>query len=521
MLDFSVFIVYYLGKKFNIEYEKKEFQVNKKLKKRKQKIDKRLKKRNWEGQSAPMFSGANIHYDFDGRNSGISCGGIGVIQLLAKKIGLTKAIDEQLNIFKRHLPYYESDHILNIVYNIFAGGSCLEDIDLQRNNDAFLNAAGAEIIPDPTTAGDFLRRFDEQDIIKLMDIKNEIRKKIWDQQSINFKKEAVINVDGTISPTTGECKQGMDIAYNGEWGYHPLIISLANTREPLYILNRSGNAASHADSAEWINKALELVSGSFNKIYLRGDTDFSLTKNFDTWDGRCTFVFGINAMPNLVRIADNISHWELLEKEHKYEVKTKERRRPFNVKQEVVKQRKFEKIQTVSEYVGEFSYQPGKCEKTYRVIVLKKELKVIKGTVNLFDDVRYFFYITNDLEKTPEEIIGFYRKRSDHENDIEQLKNGVKALHSPSNTFFANWAYMVIAATAWDLKAWYGLMLPYRPAGGQIIRMEFKHFLNCFINIPCIIIKTGRKICYSIIGFSHSLQFLLDFVLKLRKFKFT
>jgi len=156
----------------------------------------------------------------------------------------------------------------------------------------------------------------------------------------------------------------------------------------------------------------------------------------------------MNAMPNLVKIADNISHWEPLEKEQKYEVKTKERRRPFNVKQEIVKKRNFKKIKTESEYSGEFKYQPGKCEKTYRIIVLKKDLKVIRGTVNLFDDVRYFFYITNDWKRTPEEIIKFYRKRSDHENDIEQLKNGVKALHSPSNTFLANWAYMVIAATA-------------------------------------------------------------------------
>ncbi|QTA77924.1 Transposase family protein, DDE domain-containing [Desulfonema limicola] len=524
-VDFLIFIVYYIKQDLKATINKRGFQVNKKTKKklnkRKKKIEKRIERKNWDDQSSPMFAGSNIHYDIDGRNNGIACGGIGVIQMLAQKIGLTKEIDENLHILKRHLPYHDSDHILNIAYNILAGGTTLEDIDLQRNDDAFLNAIGAEIIPDPTTAGDFLRRFEKEDIIKLMDIKNKIRQRIWEQQSQNFKKEAVINVDGTICKTTGECKEGMDISYNGQWGYHPLVVSLANTREPLYIINRSGNVASHDDSAQWIDKALELVSGTFDKIYLRGDTDFSLTQNFDKWDKSCTFVFGIDAMPNLVKIAKNdIDHWELLEKEEKYEVKTKPRKRPKNVKQDVVKKRNFKKVITESEHVGEFSYQPVKCDKAYRIVVLKKQLKVVKGTKHLSDDIRYFFYIGNDWKKVPEQILKFYRKRADHENDIEQLKNGVKALHSPSNTFFANWAYMVIAALAWDLKSWYGLMQPYRPVGVQIIRMEFKRFVNTFINIPCIIIKTGRKICYNIIGYNTRLKLLLNFACKLRKFSF-
>lgn len=525
IVDFSIFIVYYTNNTSTITIKKGVFQMNKKTNKklnnRKNKIEKRVERKNWEDQSSPMFSGSNIHYDIDGRNSGISCGGIGVIQLLAQKIGLIKKIDANLHLLKRHLPYFESDHILNIAYNILAGGTCLDDIDLQRNDDAFLNAIGAEIIPDPTTAGDFLRRFNEQDIIDLMDIKNEVRQKIWEQQSENFKREAVINVDGTICETTGECKESMDIAYNGKWGYHPLIISLANTREPLYIVNRSGNVPSHTNSAEWIDRALELVSGTFDKVYLRGDTDFSLTEKFDKWDQVCTFVFGMDAMPNLVRIAENeIDHWQLLEKEEKYKVKTKTRKRPKNVKDEVVKKRKFKKIQTESEHVGEFSYQPGKCEKEYRIVVLKKKLKVVKGTMHLFDDVRYFFFIGNDWEKEQEEIVKFYRKRADHENDIDQLTNGVKALHAPSNTLLSNWAYMVIAALAWDLKAWYGLLMPNTPVGYQIIRMEFKQFINFFILIPCIIIKTGRKICYNIIGYNKRLKLLLNFACMLRKFSF-
>jgi len=470
-----------------------------------------------------MLRGSNIHYDIDGRHSGISCGGIGIIHQMIQRMGLPAEINSKLELLKRHLPYHESDHILNIAYNILSGGTCLEDIELRRNDEAYLNALGAQVIPDPTTAGDFLRRFDQKDIILLMDIVNDIRKHIWLKQSPKFRKEAILNVDGTISPTTGECKEGMDISYNGQWGYHPLVLSLAGTREPLYIVNRPGNVPSHTDSALWIDKGLDLVSDVFNKVFMRGDTDFSLTGNFDRWSERSIFVFGMDARENLVKIANSISEslWELFEREKKYTVKTKERKRPENVKDQVVKKRKFKKIQTESEYLAEFSYQPVKCEKTYRMIVLKKNLEVIKGEVPLFDDVRYFFYITNDEISSPREIVEFYRDRADHENDIEQLKNGARAIQAPSDNLTSNWAYMVIASLAWNLKTWYGLLIPYRPLGKAIVRMEFKRFVNTFINIPCLIVKTGRRICYRFIGYNKKLKSMLKFSEMLKNFAFT
>lgn len=429
--------------------------IFKKLAKRKKKISKRLEKRNWENQLKPMFSSANIRYDIDGRHQGIASGGIGIVHQLVRASGLAVEIDNRLELLKRHLPYHESDHILNVVYNILAGGQCLQDIELLRNNKAWLDALQAEIIPDPTTSGDFLRRFTRNDIIELMEIKNTVRKRIWQKQPANFLAEAIINVDGTINPTTGACKEGMDISYNGQWGYHPLIVSLGNTREPLYIVNRPANAPSHLDSAEWIDKTLDLVCGPFKKVRLCGDTDFSLTEHFDKWDRRCMFIFGMDARKNLVKIANNIdpSDWRELGKKPKYQVKTCTRKRPENVKAQVIKRRKFKNVHTEAEHFAELPYQPGKCQKPYRLIVLKKTLKVTKGELQLFDDIRYLFYITNDLKMSARALIQFYRGRADHENDIEQLKNGVRAIQSPCDSLVSNWAYMVIAALAWDIKA--------------------------------------------------------------------
>jgi hypothetical protein len=398
--------------------------------------------------------------------------------------------------------------VLNIAYNVIAGGTRLEDIELQRQDEAWLDAVGAEIIPDPTTAGDFLRRFSEENIIELMEAANTTRRKVWSKQPKAFFKKAILNVDGLIAETTGECKQGMDISYNGIWGYAPLIISLEQTREALYLINRSGNAPSHLDSAQWIDRSLDLVSDTFEEVWIRGDTDFSLTAHFDKWDERCKFVFGIDARKNLLSIADTIpkEQWETLERKLKYKVKTKKRKRPENVKERIVKERGFKNIRTVSEHVAEFDYRPVKCKKTYRVVALRKNLTIEKGDLALFDDIRYFFYITNDRLMTPQEVVCFSNERCDHENDIEQLKNGVNAMRMPVDDLLSNWAYMVIAALAWNLKAWYGLLTPNKVLGHQIVRMEFKRFINTFIKIPCLIIKTGRRIVYRLVGYNSYMK---------------
>ena len=263
------------------------------LEKRKKKIAKRLERKQWKSQEKPMFAASNIHYEIDGRHEGIACGGIGAIHLMNKKTGFIDEIDSVLHLLKVHLPYHESDHVLNIAYNVIAGGTRLEDIELLRQNKAWLDALGAEIIPDPTTEGDFLRRFNEPDIIELMEATNKTRTKVWKKQPKKFHEKAIVNVDGLIAGTTGECKEGMDISYKGIWGYAPLIISLSKTREALYLINRPGNAPSHLDSSQWIDRSLDLVSDTFKEVWLRGDTDFSLTAHFDKWDKRCKFVFSI------------------------------------------------------------------------------------------------------------------------------------------------------------------------------------------------------------------------------------
>ncbi len=254
----------------------------------------------------PVLGSATCHYEPASRTRAIAAGGIGAMQTVARRSGLISEIDKRVELLKIHAPYQESDHVMNLALNVLCGGQCLEDIELRRNDEAFLDALGAVSIPDSTTAGDFCRRFDEASIDALTAAINEARLRVWKQQPAAFFEEAIIDADGTLVGTTGECKEGMDIDYKGSWGYHPLMISLANTLEPLFLSNRSGNRPSSEGAAEYLNRAVELVRrAGFRRVRLRGDTDFSQTEHLDRWDGdEVRFVFGYDARSNLVAKAD-------------------------------------------------------------------------------------------------------------------------------------------------------------------------------------------------------------------------
>lgn len=480
------------------------------LRNRKQRIERRLEPKNWEDQSRPMFNASNIRYEMAERTAAMNCGGIGAMHLMLQRLGLVEDIDRNLHLLKVHLPYHESDHVLNLAYNILAGGQRLEDIELRRQDEVFLNGLGAQRLPDPTTAGDFTRRFSPADIATLQECLNRARLAVWKVQPEGFLKEAFIDVDGTIAQTYGECKEGMDISYKGIWGYAPLLVSLANTKEVLYLVNRPGNAASQSGSVEWIDRAVALVSQVAGGVTIRGDTDFSHTQQLDRWDDAGTkFILGIDAHPKLVKLAEGLENgaWKAFERLPKYEILTEPRPKAFRFKEQVVVERGFENQKLMGEALAVIDYQPVLCQRKYRVVILRKNITVKYGEKALFDEVRYFFYITNRTDK-PEAIVGLANGRCNQENVIEQLKNGVNAMRMPVADLVSNWAYMVMAAMAWNIKAWYGLLMPNRERGMELVKMEFRRFLHAIMLLPCQVVRTARRIIYRVLGY-HS--WLKDF----------
>ena len=498
--------------------------VQRRLRNCKRRLRRRLRQKQWPEQRRRLFRDRNVHYEVADKTRGLHAGGLGACQLLVQRLGLADAIDRQLHLLKRHLPYFESDHVLSLAYNFVAGGKNLQDLELLRTNETYLDALGAQRIPDPTTAGDFLRRFASADIDALLDVLNQQRVRVWQQQPAAFFEHAILEADGTLVGTAGECKQGMDLAYNGTWGYHPLLVSLANTQEPLFLVNRPASRPSGEGAADYLDRAAALCrQAGFRRITFRGDTDFTQAAHLDRWDAQgIRFVFGIDAQPNLVACAQELPErlWQRLPRPARYPVKTEPRQRPAHVKQEVVRQKGYTDIRLVGEEVAEFNYRPGRCRRSYLVVVLRKHLVLEKHGQRVGEETRYFFYITNQWAWEQAEVVSFANDRGNQENLIEQLKNGVRALRAPLNTLEANGAYMVIASLAWSLKAWLALLQPRVADRQGLLTMEFKKFLQEVMLLPCQVVRAGRRLVYRLLQWNPWVDVLCRAAEVLRRLHF-
>jgi hypothetical protein len=298
----------------------------------------------------------------------------------------------------------------------------------------------------------------------------------------------------------------------------------------LGLVNRSGNRPSHENAAAEVDRALEVcLRGGFRQVLLRGDTDFSQTEHLDRWDDdpRVRFLFGYDAAANLKGIAEDLPTraWRPLERPARYEVKTQPRRRRDKVKEAIVVRRGFENLRLRCEEVAEFNYRPAACAKTYRMVVVRKNITREKGAVRLFDEIHYFFSITNDWVSEAWEVVFAANDRCNQENLLSQLHSGVRALKASADTLESNWAYMVMTALAWNLKAWWGLALPEGRGGQQdryhedkvwVLGVEFKTFVSAFVRLPCQVVRTGGKLVYRLLGWNPYLPIFFRLTSALR-----
>lgn len=454
-----------------------------------------------------------------------SYGGIPLILRMAERSGLKRAINEGVEVLKQHQPYSEADHILNVALNALCGGTSLQDIEHRRNDAAFLEMLGTLAIPDPTTAGDFCRRFKAENVEALQDAINEARLNVWRTQGPSFtKKPAILDIDSSIVGTTGACKEGMDLTYKGIWGYHPLLVSYANTNEPLFIVNRSGSRHSAEGAPALLDKAIALCRrAGHESILMRGDTAFAMTRYIDKWhDEGVNFVFGIMANRSTIKRADSIEqaqYAEFVRNADNAFAQKKARKKQPQVKQRIVEERGYKDWKLVREDIAEFINKPSLAKHTYRVVVLRKTITEHRGQLCLGNADRYFFYITNDFNSSAKEIVQHSNQRCAQEDLIGELKHGVNALRAPLNTLLSNNVYMVATSLAWSLKTWLALSTPVAPRSRtshtadrrRLLRMSFRTFVHELMLIPLQVVRTGRQLLLRVLTWRPSFYVFFRF----------
>jgi hypothetical protein len=419
---------------------------------------------------------------------------------LVKSVGLPSLLDEHLSLLKQYRPFRESDHVLAHVYNLFVGGSCIEDMASLQQSEAVLRMLGACRLPDPTTGGDFLRRFEAEDLRALDEAIDVAQARVW-QKRYGRKKQplAMVDVDSHVRKVYGEQKQGADFSYKGSWSYHPLALTLANTQEVLRLIERPGNAPCVEGAKEAFLEVLPMLSRRFKEVIVRGDSAFlghDLTDAIH--DAGHHFALVMRAYAKVRSLAEALPEeawkpfWPAAQRRrNRRRGHTKRRRRRSNLRRKMALKRKKRDLKLKEQWVAEVPYKLARSKHTHRLIIRRQRIDETDSQGELFEVWRYRFTLTNlDDTRSASEVIDLTYQRCDQENVIEQLQSGVTALRMPTGDLLANGAFLRCGRLAHNLKSWIcQLALPK-----ETIRWKWKRFRQAFVYVAATVVRHARQV---------------------------
>ena len=470
----------------------------------------------WPETNGRVMRHPLLHLESVPRGEMTHYGGLVLAQQFVRRFGIAKRLDDGLMLFKRHAPYHESDHVLALAYTLYADGTCLEDQAALQGSEAVRRLVGACRIPDPTTAGDFLRRFrTAQDVEQLSGVIDRVQEAVWSKLAGKVRRYrrkhefALVDLDGHIKPLYGVQKQGADFSYDKRWSYQPLVVSLGGSGECLKVVNQPGNYRSSEAAAKALKEVLPRVLRHFRNALVRGDTDFDRSDVYnEAIEAGAYFAIGGRLHPNRAALVEAISEerWKpFVPRADRAERSRPSRRvRRANYRRMKAEDRGFRTLRTVKQWVSEIAYQPAGLGFACRMIVRRILIEESDGQGALFEHFRYRLVLT-DLPRSysPRQIIDLSYQRCDQENVIEQFGAGIAGWRMPVAEFMGNSAWLEIARLAWNLGKWIAqLALP-----SEVVRWEWKRFRRHFVYIAAKVLKGGRSLVVRLAG-SH--RFLPD-----------
>lgn len=463
------------------------------------------------------------HVEVEEDASVTAFGGLDLASAFCRRFKVAEKIDAHVSVLKRHLPYHESDHVLTQCLNLYVGGTCLEDQAHLQHSEPVLKLLGAVRLPDPTTAGDFLRRFDETEnpgsLAGLRRAGDEVQRAVWERLAQVKKKAgkkellAVVDIDSHSKKLYGAQKEGADFSHSGKWSYRPLVFTLAGVGECLAIRLRPGNTKDPVGVAEVIRELVPRLKEFYVHVLFRGDSAFEdseVRKACEETNSYYAFVG--RAFKDRPGLAASIpeEEWEgfrtraqRAQAARSRKKGYKSRRKKANRRRKRARARKYKDLSLKHQALAERPLVIGKkpIEKG-RLVIRRQTIEVRKGQKRLFPEIRHRYIATNLPPRIwpASKVVDTTYIRCDQENIVEQMKNGLSIWRMPVAKEHGNAAWIEIGRLAWNLGKWIAqLALPE-----EVVRWEWKRFRLAFVSIPARIIETGRRL---IVRFFDSVRF--------------
>jgi hypothetical protein len=477
----------------------------------------------WPETCGRVMRTPKLHAEVDAQSEVTPYGGLALVSAFVRRFKVAQTIDERVNVLKLYLPYHESDHILALAMNFYVGGTCIEDMANLQQSEAVQRLLGSCRTPDPTTAGDFLRRFDERrnqgSLEDLRSANDEVQSQVWKALSPRSGRKrkrrewAVIDMDGHTKELYGVQKEGADFSRKGQWSFHPLLVSMAGTGECLAVRNRPGNQRSCEGAADVLEDVLPRVNRHYKNVLVRGDSDFGWRDIRETCDRNgAYFAFVGREFPDRPGIANSIPErqWKPFrtraarqknEDRKRSDYRRRRKKRTRNRRRKRARERNYKELRQVKQWVTEILWSPIGSAAPIRLVIRRQLIEHHKGQEFLFEQYRYRYVETNlPASVSTVEVIDHTYERCDQEKMIGQMGSGLAAWRMPVAEFDGNCAWLEIARLAWNFAKWIAqLALP-----DEVVRWEWKRFREAWVYLAAQVTKRGRQVW---VRFSQSHRF--------------
>jgi hypothetical protein len=385
--------------------------------------------------------------------------GLVLIRELASRIGLPELFDRVVTVKERRRGYSPSQQVLALCETLIAGGECLDDVALLRADAAQARLRG-HALPDPTTLGRFLRRFSLGHLGQLNRALDELFARV---HPLLDRETVTLDLDATYVETHAPVgsRQGARGTYAGKVAWHPLLCFVAGTGEWLHAKLRNGHAAASTGAIGFLRECLRRLPAA-TRVHLRADEGF-FGQGFLAELERRSVTYAIGA-PLLASVRARISEI----REHDWQPSS---------------------YRTGSE-VASLSWKPKTWAKERRFVVRRDPVEPGEQLSLEGREWHYWALVTNDEERSADELESWHRAKANVENRIKEAKLGLGLDNLPSQRFHANWAYLLITLIAYNLLSWLKLLaLPMAERQSYAKRLRFR-----FIAVAASVGRSGRRL---------------------------